>query len=146
MVERRRCARPTRRAGSAHTPAPSGPRWLIVSRIRVRRPGSARPSRMERIPTIPHTGSVPPGSAPRVVVEAEHETAHVEDLPGRDRRRGLAARVRDEAAHDLAVALVGLAPRLRSGSRPEPVEPHEVVEDRALPVPVRLEALLPRAG
>src|SRR6266436_1349164 len=36
MMESRRCARPTRRSGEIHNPAPSGPRCTIISRIRTR--------------------------------------------------------------------------------------------------------------
>src|SRR5271156_5605334 len=35
-MESRRCAKPTRRSGEIHSPAPSGPRCTIVSRIRTR--------------------------------------------------------------------------------------------------------------
>ncbi len=36
MMESRRCANPTLRSGEIQEPAPSGPRWTIVSRMRAR--------------------------------------------------------------------------------------------------------------
>src|SRR5262245_62148946 len=63
MMARRQCPRPTRRSGETQTPAPSGPRCAIVSRMRMMEPVSIGRDVLPicRAPTIPHI----PGQVPR---------------------------------------------------------------------------------
>src|SRR5882762_2873393 len=55
MMASRRWASPTRPSPDHQTPASSGPRWLIVSRI-VTRPSRFAEGRRVATPTIPHMG------------------------------------------------------------------------------------------
>src|SRR5580658_4424223 len=62
MMESRRWARPTRRSGETHKPPPSGPRWIIVSRMRARNSGVTSKLLFlnASTPEIPHmTGTNP---------------------------------------------------------------------------------------
>src|SRR5262245_38913064 len=62
MIDKRRWPRTHRRAGSIHKPAPSGPRWLTASRIRVTYASltSKAPVANVNAPLMPHiSGALP---------------------------------------------------------------------------------------
>src|SRR5690349_19430939 len=110
MIDRRRCPNPTRRCGSTHTPAPSGPRCATASRSRTMYSGvtsNGEPVKLNA-PTMPHIGLLVELAAEQQVLYLEREGRRLDDFVERDGR--VAAHQRPREGRDfVGVTLVGLA-------------------------------------